>query len=212
MTLPRFYPILDTQIVRDRGCDAFDAADAITSAGARILQFRHKAAFDRDVFDVAERMASLCARRNVVFVVNDRADMAMLLGAAVHIGQDDLPPADARGLLGNELRIGFSTHNEAQLRAAAAEPVDYVALGPIFATGSKANPDPVTGTAELARLRLLSRRPLAAIGGITRENARAVLEAGADSVAVIGDLYPPDSSPASIARRAEEWLRLVNEN
>jgi thiamine-phosphate pyrophosphorylase len=212
MTLPRFYPILDTQIAAERGCDAFEAADALTAAGARILQFRHKGVLSRDVFDLAERTASLCARRGVAFVMNDRADVAMLLASGLHVGQDDLPPAEARSLLGASRTLGFSTHNETQLRAAAAEPVDYVAFGPVFITASKANPDPVIGISEIARLRPLSARPLVAIGGITRENAPGVLAAGANAVAIIGDLYPSPASPASIARRTAEWLTLVDEN
>jgi thiamine-phosphate pyrophosphorylase len=195
-----------------RGCDPLGVADAIATAGARILQFRHKGFFSRDTFQLAERVASLCARRNVQFVMNDRADFAMLLKTGLHVGQDDLPPVEARNLLGATASIGFSTHNEAQLRAAGAEPVDYVAFGPVFDTSSKEKPDPVIGTAEIARLRPLSARPLVAIGGITRENARGVFAAGANAVAVIGDLYPSEISPASIALRAEEWLRLVDED
>jgi thiamine-phosphate pyrophosphorylase len=212
MTLPRLYPILDTQVAGELGYDAVSAAEAIVGAGARILQFRHKTFFGRDVFNTAERVASLCSRRGVLFVMNDRADFARLLGAALHVGQDDLPPGDARSLLGPAPAIGYSTHNERQLRAAADEPVDYVAFGPVFTTASKTNPDPVTGTTELSRLRALTIRPLVAIGGITRETARDVLAAGADSLAIIRDLYPADRSAASIGRRTEEWLRLVNEN
>jgi thiamine-phosphate pyrophosphorylase len=212
MTLPRFYPILDTHVAAERGCDPLAAADAITGAGARILQFRHKAFFGRDTFDIAERTAALCLRRRVLFVVNDRADFARLLGAGLHVGQDDLPPADARTVLGDDAIIGYSTHNESQLRAAACEPADYVAYGPVCTTASKVNPDPVTGTAELALLRSASGLPLVAIGGITRKNAREVLAAGADSVAIISDLYPPAASATAIFRRTEEWLRLLNEN
>jgi thiamine-phosphate pyrophosphorylase len=102
--------------------------------------------------------------------------------------------------------LGFSTHNEAQLRAAASEPVDYLALGPIFGTSTKLNPDPVVGVDELRRLRALTTRPLVAIGGITRANALSVLDAGADSVAVIGDLFPDDGN---IRGRVEQWISLV---
>ena len=102
--------------------------------------------------------------------------------------------------------IGFSTHNETQLRAAEDEPVDYVALGPIFGTATKENPDPVVGLEELRRLRPLTKRPLVAIGGITRENAKAVLDAGADSVAVIGDLFPESGR---LRDRVAEWLTLT---
>ncbi|MGH9659474.1 MAG: thiamine phosphate synthase, partial [Bryobacteraceae bacterium] len=104
--------------------------------------------------------------------------------------------------------IGFSTHNEIQLRAAAGEPVDYVALGPIFATGSKDKPDPAVGVERLREWRRLSSRPLVAIGGITRATARTVLDAGADSVAVIGDLMAP--APDAMRERMEEWRALVS--
>jgi thiamine-phosphate pyrophosphorylase len=154
-------------------------------------------------------VAELCWEAGALFVIDDRADIALLLNAGVHVGQQDLPPSDVRRLIGPDRILGFSTHNEAQLRAAADEPADYLALGPIFETGSKQKPDPVVGLEELRRLRPLDRRPLAAIGGITRENARAVLEAGADSVAVIGDLLPPELSYESIRARMEEWQRIV---
>ena len=162
--------------------------------------------YSRDAFADLERIAALCHRAGVTLVVNDRADLARLVGASLHLGQDDLPPAAARRVLGETGAIGFSTHNETQLRAAAAEPVDYIALGPIFGTASKENPDPVVGLGELRRLRPLSSRPLVAIGGITRANALSVIEAGADAVAVIGDLFPTEGS---IGARAEEWLKLL---
>jgi len=131
----------------------------------------------------------------------------MLLDAGLHLGQDDLTPRDARRIAGSERIIGYSSHNSAQLAAAGGEPVDYVALGPIFATGSKRNPDPVVGVAELARLRGLIEKPLVAIGGITLENAAEVLRAGADSVAVIGGLFPENATAHSLRMRMEEWVR-----
>jgi len=206
LTVPAFYPILDTNTVSRRGVSAVEAAREFLAAGIGILQFRHKLFYSREVFPELEAIAAMCARSGATLVVNDRADVARLTGAALHLGQDDLRPSDARRVLGAEGRIGFSTHNEAQLRAAAGEPVDYVALGPIFGTGSKQNPDPVVGLDELRRLRPLTSCPLVAIGGITRANARSVIDAGADSVAVIGDLFPEDGR---IGARAEEWMRLL---
>ncbi len=203
--LPRFYPILDTETAARRGVDVVAAAAQILEAGAKILQLRHKGFFSREVFDSLERVAELCKAAGVTFVVNDRADLARLVGAALHLGQDDLPPSAARRIVGNETIIGFSTHNEAQLLEAAQEPADYLALGPIFSTVSKQNPDPQVGLEGLRRLRPLTARRLVAIGGITRENARDVLAAGADSVAVIGDLFPEDGD---LRRRVEEWLAL----
>jgi len=203
MRFPRFYPILDVATARRRGLDPAAAAAQILDAGARILQFRFKGFFSRGVFADAEKIANACARAGAIFVMNDRADLARMLGGALHLGQEDLPPSEARRVLGREAILGYSTHNEAQLRAAASEPVDYLALGPIFGTATKLNPDPVVGIEELRRLRQLTERPLVAIGGITRENARAVIDAGADSVAVIGDLFPENGR---IRDRIEEWL------
>ena len=202
--LSRFYPILDTEIAPPHGVDLIFAAGEILAGGARILQFRHKGFFSRDVFATLQRVASLCRDAGVPFVVNDRADLAVLVGAVLHLGQEDLPPAAARRITGPNTIIGFSTHNEAQLRAAVAEgTADYLALGPIFGTVSKENPDPTVGLAELKRLRPLADRPLVAIGGITRDNARAVLAAGADSVSVIGDLF---AGPGNLRARTEEWI------
>jgi thiamine-phosphate pyrophosphorylase len=212
LKLPRLYPILDTETLRARGYDPISAAESLVSAGVRILQFRHKAAFDRSTFAIAEAVASLCRRRGVLLVLDDRADIAMLLKAGLHLGQEDLPPAAARKLIGEHAIIGYSTHNEDQLRSADREPVTYLAIGPIFHTASKQRPDPFLGAGPLATLRRLTSKPLVAIGGITRENAREVFASGVDSVAVIGDLYPEDRAASSIAHRAEEWLKVADEN
>jgi thiamine-phosphate pyrophosphorylase len=206
MRLHSFYPILDTKSAARRAIDPVAASEQILEGGARILQFRHKAFFSGEIFDQARQIAALCRSANALFVINDRADIARLLDAALHLGQDDLSPVDARRVLGDGSVIGLSTHNESQLRAAAGEPVDYVAVGPIFGTSTKLNPDPVVGIDELRRLRPLTDRPMVAIGGITRANARSVIEAGADSVAVVSDLFPDDGN---IRGRVEEWISLV---
>jgi len=206
MLLPRFYPILDTEVALKRGIDPVNAAQQILDAGARIIQFRHKNFLSREAFGWLERIAELAKAAGATLVVNDRADLAKLFGAALHLGQDDLQPSIARRVVGPGPMVGLSTHNEAQLRAACAEPADYLALGPIFGTVTKENPDPTVGLAELHRLRPLSNLPLVAIGGITRANARQVLEAGADSVAVIGDLFPEDGD---IRARIKEFLGLL---
>ena len=135
-------------------------------------------------------------------MVNDRADVAALLKAGLHLGQDDLSPGDARRILPGGSILGFSTHNEQQLNAGDSETVDYLAIGPIFATGSKQNPDPVVGLEGLRKLRSLTQKPLVAIGGITRELAPKVFEAGADSIAVIGDLFP------DVRARGQEWVAI----
>ena len=204
--IPAFYPLVDTGY----GLPATAVAEAILEAGARILQFRHKGFFSRQVFEEAEKIASLCRGAGALFVMNDRADIAMLLDAGLHLGQDDLPPADARRIMPPDRIIGFSTHNADQLRAGDREPVDYLAIGPIFGTTSKQNPDPVIGIDQLRALRLLTRKPLVAIGGINRKTAPAVFAAGADSVAIIGDLYPQPLTKASLRARAEEWLAICS--
>ncbi len=203
--LPRLYPILDTASLEGRGCAPEVFAAAVLEAGAEILQLRHKAPFTRRVFLLAERIGDLCKGAGARYILNDRCDIAAILGAGVHLGQDDLPPRHARQLLGPRAVTGYSTHNEPQMRAAAELPVSYLAIGPVFRTGTKENPDPVLGLDELRRLRPLTDKPLVAIGGITLENARSVLETGVDSVAVIGGLLPRDCTHSSIRALTEQW-------
>jgi thiamine-phosphate pyrophosphorylase len=205
MILPAFYPILDADLA-----PAVTAAEALLEAGVRILQYRKKTFFSRAAFEDAERIAQLCREVGALFIVNDRADIAKLLDAGLHLGQDDLAPADARRILPSPGIIGYSTHNEHQLIAADREPVDYLAIGPIFTTASKQNPDPVVGLDRLRELRPLTNKPLVAIGGITRESARQVLAAGADSLAIIGDLLPEGRSKTELRERAEAWLAICN--
>ena len=203
--LPPLYPILDTATLFERGLELTAAAAVILEGGAKILQFRHKGHFSRDLFMKAAAIGALCRQADAIWIVDDRVDMAKLLEAGVHLGQDDLPVQDARKLLGEGPIIGFSTHNREQLETALSEPADYLALGPIFETGSKAKPDPVVGVDRLRRWRTLTSKPLVAIGGITRYNAIDVLRAGADSVAVIGDLYPDPLTVSSLHGRIKEW-------
>jgi thiamine-phosphate pyrophosphorylase len=208
LQLPRVYPIVDTATLERRNFNPVHAAAAVLEGGAKILQFRHKAFWSRDVFAEAEQIAALCHSASALFVVNDRADYAMLLHAALHLGQEDLLPSDARRVVGEEAIIGFSTHNPDQMQAAASEPVNYVAFGPVFDTGSKERPDPTVGLKGLATVRTLTKRPLVAIGGITQDNAPHCWHAGADSVAVIAGMLPAECTPQSIRSRTEEWLRL----
>ncbi|HEX7361491.1 MAG TPA: thiamine phosphate synthase [Bryobacteraceae bacterium] len=206
--LPRFYPILDTAVLAARECPAPLAAEALVEGGASILQYRHKGPWTQTHFDEAEQIRDICHDSGVLFVINDRADFARLLGAALHLGQEDLPPAAARRIISDEV-MGFSTHNRLQLTRAAEEPVEYLSLGPIFATDSKLRPDPVVGIDCLRELRPLTQKPLVAIGGIRMENARDLLGAGANSVAIISGLWRGDSSKKSIRRQAEEWMELL---
>jgi thiamine-phosphate pyrophosphorylase len=203
--LPAFYPILDVATLSQQGLDPVAAAGAILKGGTRILQLRHKEHLSRGMFSTALQVADLCSRAGATFVMNDRADVARILGCGLHLGQDDLPCAAARSVMGAGL-LGFSTHNPDQLRDAPND-ADYLALGPIFATASKENPDPVVGLDNLRSWRGIDQRPLVAIGGITLENARQVIDAGADSVAIIGGLYSGRLTLDLLTERTEQWLR-----
>jgi thiamine-phosphate pyrophosphorylase len=189
-----------------RGFEPTAFVMALLDGGARIVQFRHKAVYTRKSYDQLEEIASLCRAAGAQLIVNDRADFAAICNAGLHVGQDDLPPALARRVIGGRV-LGLSTHNESQLRAAAGEPVDYVALGPIFHTGSKQNADPEVGLENLRVWRPLVARPLVAIGGITLENVRAVLDAGASCVAVIAGLLPESNELGQVKARMETWTR-----
>ncbi len=214
--LPRVYPILDGAALERAGIDWISAAESLLEGGAEILQFRHKAFWSREVVESAARVAAICAAAGVPFVVNDRADYAAYIFAeggraakiGLHLGQDDLEPGDARKVIGGEIFIGYSTHNETQMRAAEHEPVDYVAFGPVFGTRSKERPDPAVGLAGLRAARALTARPLVAIGGITRDNAYHCFEAGADSVAVIADMIPQPCTRKNLRERMIEWRQL----
>lgn len=206
--VPRFYPILDTATLRSRKCPALDVARTLVQTGVRILQYRHKGSWTEAEYSEAEKVRDLCHGNGVLFVINDRADYAKLLGAALHIGQEDLPPVAARQIVSDEV-IGFSTHNRPQMQRAASEPVEYLSLGPIFGTVSKLNPDPVVGIAGLTALRPLTDKPLVAIGGITVENAPEVLRAGANAVAVISGILPEKWDRKVMKQLAAKWLAVT---
>ena len=175
-----------------------------------MIQLREKHLSPREFYAEAEEALRVARPRGVRLIVNDRADIALALGAdGVHLGQDDMPPEAARSLLGEEVVIGFSTHSVEQAIAAARLPVDYIAIGPVFATGSKENPDPVVGLEGLRRVReAVGAFPVVAIGGVTRENAPSVLAAGADSVAVISALINPEN-PYEITRLTRDFLAAI---
>jgi thiamine-phosphate pyrophosphorylase len=205
----RVYPIADTEILARRGFEPAAFVEALLDGGARLLQFRHKPAYTRKSYEQLAKIAALCHAAGAQLIVNDRADFAAILDAGLHVGQDDLPPTLARRVIGARM-LGLSTHTETQIRAAANEPVDYVALGPIFPTGSKQNADPEVGVQNLKAWRpLVAAKPLVAIGGITLENAQAVLSAGADCVALIGALLPERNELGLVKARMETWIRQV---
>lgn len=159
-----------------------------------------------DFYEAAKAALEIVRRRNVKIIINDRVDIALALEAdGVHLGQDDLPPAQARKILGEKAIIGFSTHNLEQVAEAVRMPIDYLAIGPIYATTTKENPDAVVGIEGLKRVReIIGAFPLVAIGGINFENYLEVLEAGADSVAVISSLV---AEPNKIAEKMRNFLR-----
>jgi len=202
LQLPRLYPILDAACFFD-AAGMFAAAEALAAAGCTLLQYRDKSGNARRMLDEA-RVLRARLGPSVKLIMNDRADICLAAQYdGLHVGQDDLSPESARHIIGPTRWLGVSTHNPEQLAEADKTSADYLAIGPVFATSSKANPDPVVGLAGVRRARELTRKPLVAIGGITRANARSVIEAGADAVAVISDLLPDPR------KSAEEFLRIL---
>jgi thiamine-phosphate pyrophosphorylase len=202
MQLPRLYAILDAACFPDAAA-MFAAAEEIAAAGVTLLQHRNKCGNARRMLDEARELRARLGA-SVKLIMNDRADLCLAAGFdGLHIGQDDLSPESARKIIGPARWLGVSTHNPDQLAAADKTSADYLAIGPVFATTSKANSDPVVGLEGIRRARELTRKPLVAIGGITRGNARSVIEAGADAVAVISDLL------LDPGKSAEEFLRLL---
>ena len=187
MELPRLYAIIDASCFPG-SAGLFFAAEELAAAGTTLLQYRNKQGSARQMLEDARNLKRLVGTR-VRLVMNDRADLALAAGfGGLHVGQDDLSPEASRRIIGPDQWLGVSTHNPGQIAEADKTDADYLAIGPVFATTSKANPDPVLGLEGVRRARELARKPLVAIGGITRNNARSVIEAGADSVAVISDL------------------------
>jgi thiamine-phosphate pyrophosphorylase len=204
MKLPKLYPITDARLT---GLSHAEQVGRLRDGGARFIQLREKHLSPREFHDAADEAISVARERGVRLIVNDRADIALAIGAdGVHLGQDDLDPVAARRLLGERFIIGYSTHTVAQAIEAARLPVDYIALGPIFDTHTKENPDPTIGLEALRRVRdsIDASVALVAIGGITSDTARAALDAGADSVALVSALL---DAPDKIAERTKE-LRL----
>lgn len=203
LKLPKLYPITDARLSR---LSHAEQVRRLAWGGATLIQLREKYAAPREFHREAVEAAAVARALGVLIIVNDRADIALACGAdGLHLGQDDPAPAAARRVVGDKLFIGYSTHNAAQAARAARLSVDYVAIGPVFQTGTKENPDPAVGLEGVARARdaVGPAVPLVAIGGITQENAPAVLAAGADSVAVVSALV---AEPDEIERRTREFL------
>ena len=202
IVLPRLYAIADAAGFSTTE-DLITFAKQLTAGGCTLLQYRNKSGNAAAMFRQA-----LALKMNTVgdvkLIMNDRADLCLAAQFhGVHVGQEDLSAAAVRKIIGADLWLGVSTHNPEQVQEADLTSADYLAIGPVFATSSKDRPDPVVGLEGVRRARQLTRKPLVAIGGITRANAASVIEAGADSVAVISDLL---TNPR---KSAEEFFRIL---
>src|SRR5258707_14331660 len=187
LALPPLYVILDAACMAS---DPFDLTKKLLDAGARLFQYRSKTSSSRELLHASQALCLTVRTHGGTFLVNDRADIAHLAGAnGVHLGQDDLSVSAARKIVGNDCLIGLSTHNLQQFAAAVESSADYIAVGPIFPTRDKQNPDPVAGVDFIRTLRRLTAKPIVAIGGINLERTREGIEAGADSVPAISDIF-----------------------
>lgn len=203
---PRLYAIIDA--ARSAGRLPGALADALAEAGVTLIQYRHKRASSRELYEACREVRQCLPRERAKLIVNDRADVALAVEAdGVHVGQEDLPIDFARRVVGRQGWVGVSTHTLSQVVDADRSTADYIAFGPVFATANKDHPDPVVGARGLREARRLTSKPLVAIGGITVENCREVIGAGADSVAVIGDLMQAED----IGARAREFLRVLSQ-
>ena len=207
--LPRLYAILDVELTTSRGLSPQAVVHDWLDAGVRLIQLRAKSLSLGPFLELASPVAQACRAAGAQFIVNDRADIARLVRASgVHVGQDDLTPADVRRIMPDAAAIGLSTHDDAQVQAGLATPATYLAMGPVFGTTTKSRPDPMVGLAGITRAAARLRgtgRPLVAIGGIDVETAPAVITAGASSVAVISDLI----AGRDVAGRARAFLRAL---
>lgn len=205
---PSLYPILDAACLaaEDRAAFLGRLVGDLAQVGVEVLQYRNKTGTEAEILADARAMRE-AAGSGLLLILNDWPELAVAAGFdGVHVGQADLSPAEARGIVGPGKILGVSTHNEAQLRAADRELVDYIAIGPVFATATKANPDPVVGLEGVRLARCLTSQTLVAIGGITVENAAAVRQAGADSIALISAIFSPGRDAA---KSAADFVRIL---
>lgn len=205
LALPKIYPITDVSLA---GISHGEQVGRLIAGGATFIQLREKHASPRDFFEAAKPAIEIARKNNVMIIINDRVDIARALGAdGVHLGQDDLPPNAAREVLGPDAIIGFSTHSVEQAIDAAGLPIDYIAIGPIFETKTKENPDPIVGLDGLAEVKKnIGNIPLVAIGGIDLDNVLDVLAAGADSIALVSTIV---GDPALISAKTAQLLNIV---
>jgi thiamine-phosphate pyrophosphorylase len=205
LVFAKLYAIMDATLLKT---SELACAEMLAQAGVELVQYRNKTAASRQYLETSQNLSAFFHSRGIRFIVNDRADIAAVAGAdGVHVGQQDLGVDSARAICGPQSWVGVSTHNLDQVRRAAASSADYIAIGPIFATNTKANPDPVVGTELIYAVRALTAKPIVAIGGITLARAAEVLASGADSLAVAGDiLCAPDPG-----QRAREYLQRIHQ-
>lgn len=198
--LPKIYPITDVSISK---LSHLEQVERLIAGGADLIQLRDKNAAPKDFYAAAKEVVKLARPKNVKIIINDRVDIALAADAdGVHLGQEDLPPEQARKILGEKAIIGFSTHSIEQITEAIKFPVDYLAIGPIFPTSSKENPDQIVGIEMIKEARRVTGNfPLAAIGGITFENAESVFKSGADSIALISAILNPSNQIAENTRK-----------
>ena len=228
-SFPRLYAIIDRATLDARNVSVTEFANELRDAGVRLVQYRDKVGGPQEVLRAAAEIAAVFEGSGATLILNDRADLAVLAAFdGVHVGQGDLSPADAKAVLRRNSRfpsgmttrkttapssgsdmavIGVSTHCDDQVIGADAGAADYIAVGPIFATATKLNAEPVVGLEGVRRARALTRKPMVGIGGMTLENARGVIDAGADSVAVIGGLFVPGRNVREVAEDFLEILR-----
>lgn len=201
MKLPRLYPILDAGFLEGRALDLRSVAEQMRAAGVSLVQYRDKTGSPQTVLRNAALIHEAFSGVDCKLILNDRADLAVLAAwDGVHVGQGDLVPEDARRVVGAGRWVGVSTHTDEQVRLAELSSADYVAVGPVFATGTKADAESVIGLDGVRSARALTRKPIVAIGGITRANVRSVIEVGADSVALISALFVADEPAGKVAR------------
>jgi thiamine-phosphate pyrophosphorylase len=198
---PRFYSIVDAEALTARGASLEAFAQELRAAGVELVQFRDKVGSPQEVLLAAATLREAMAGSECQLILNDRPDLALLANFdGVHVGQGDLSPEDAGRILGSNRIVGVSTHTDAQVQAANLTSADYIAIGPVFSTSTKPDAEPVLGLEGVRRARALTTKPLVAIGGITRANARSVINSGANSVAVISALLSPTETTAGVAR------------
>ena len=206
--IPRLYAIADADVLTARTISLVTFASELRDAGVDLLQYRNKKGSPQEVLDALSQLRTIFHGTSCRLIINDRADLAVLAGVdGVHVGQEDLSPADVRSVLGAHGIIGLSTHSDFQVKAADETCADYLAIGPVFSTRTKLDHEPVVGLEGVRRARQLTTKPLVAIGGITADNARSVIEAGADSVAVISGLIVSGASVTDVTRDFLDILR-----